>query len=83
MFGNTIAGYKSTLSADFGVSELNKWKLGEKELKELLLVSHVRIGVRKSCIWEEFEDETSKSTESERDQAIIARHKHDKARSEK
>ena len=57
-----------------------RWILSEQQLQELLLVKTVRIGVRKTSIDEEIENETSESTESERNQAIDARHKHDKAR---
>tara|TARA_R100001377_G_scaffold50843_2_gene29650 strand:- start:6418 stop:6600 length:183 start_codon:yes stop_codon:yes gene_type:complete len=57
-----------------------RWILSEQQLQELLLVKTVRIGVRKTGIDEEIEDEASKSTEPERIEAIIARHKHDKAR---
>lgn len=60
-----------------------RWILSEQQLQELLLVKTVRIGMRKTCIDEEIEDETSESTEPERIEAITARHKHDKARSEK
>jgi hypothetical protein len=60
-----------------------KWKLSEKQLQKLLLVKTVLIGVRKTCIDEEIEHETSKGTESERIEAIVARHKYNKARAEK
>jgi hypothetical protein len=59
-----------------------KWKLSEKQLQKLLLVKTVLIGVRKTCIDEEIEHETSKGTESERIEAIVTHHKHDKTLSE-
>tara|TARA_B110000196_G_C21128478_1_gene657199 strand:+ start:1955 stop:2155 length:201 start_codon:yes stop_codon:yes gene_type:complete len=65
------------------ISVVDKWRLNEKQLQELLLVRTVKIGVRKTCIDEELDYEASQSTESERTEAIITRHKHDKAQSEK
>jgi len=57
-----------------------RWILSEEQLQQMLLVKTVLIGVPKTCIDEELENEASKGIESERNQAFDARHKHDKAR---
>ena len=62
---------------------VDKWTLSEKQLQKLLLVKTVLIGVPKKYTDEEIEHEASESTQSERIEAAITRHKHDKAREEK
>ena len=47
----------------------DKWKLTEQQLKELLLVSKVRLNVLKNDYTEETTDETSTSTDTDRNQA--------------
>jgi hypothetical protein len=55
----------------------DKWQLTEQQLRELLLVSKVRLNVLKNDYNEEMTDETSKSTDTDRNQATVARSQHD------
>jgi septum formation inhibitor MinC len=57
----------------------DKWQLTEQQLRELLLVSKVRLNVLKNDYNEEMTDETSKSTD--RNQTTAQSCKHNKTRS--
>ena len=59
----------------------DKWQLTEQQLRELLLVSKVRLNVLKNDYNEEMTDETSKSTDTDRNQATAQSCKHNKTRS--
>ena len=47
----------------------DKWKLTEDDLKQLLLVTTVRLNVLKNDYSEDHLDETSESTDTDRNQA--------------
>jgi hypothetical protein len=59
----------------------DKWQLTEQQLRELLLVSKVRLNVLKNDYNEEMTDETSKSTDTDRNQTTAQSCKHNKTRS--
>jgi hypothetical protein len=55
----------------------DKWKLTEQQLKELLLVTKVKLNVIKNDYTGDLTDETSESTDTDRNQATVARSQHD------
>jgi hypothetical protein len=57
-----------------------RWQLNEEQLKQLLLVSEVRIGVRKTCIDWETEYETGESADSNRIQETAESGEHHQIR---
>ena len=59
----------------------DKWQLTEAELKELLLVTKVRLNVLKNDYNEETTDETSTSTDTSRNQTTAQSSEHNKTRS--
>ena len=59
----------------------DKWTLTAQQLKELLLVSKVRLNVLKNDYNEDLLDETSESINTDRNQAIAQSSEHNKTRS--
>jgi len=62
-----------------------RWNFTAEQLKQLLLVSEVRLNVPVIATEqpEEIEHEASTSTDTSRDQAIVESSEHDKTRSQK
>jgi hypothetical protein len=58
----------------------DKWQLTEQQLIELLLVSKVRLNVIKNDYTGDLTDETSTSTNTDRNQATAQSSQHDKTR---
>ena len=59
----------------------DKWQLTEDDLKQLLLVTTVRLNVLKNDYTEDHLDETSESTDTDRNQTTAQSSEHDKTRS--
>lgn len=78
MLGNIIIGNEIIYLA---YSMTDKWLLTEEKLKQLLLVTTVKLNVLKNDSTEDLLDETSKSTDTSRDQATAQSREHDKTRS--
>ena len=64
----------------FSAEMTDKFKLTEDDLKQLLLVSKVRLNVLKNDDTEDHLDETSESTDTDRNQATVACSEHNKTR---
>jgi hypothetical protein len=58
----------------------DKWQLTEQQLKELLLVSQVKLNVPTKEANGDLENEASTSTDTHRDQATVESSQHDKTR---